>query len=145
MVAGEICCVQIFCTILSELHSICCNVPYGQTQRYSVICLIFRQATISSFGIRIRFSHFMQRLVSCLPKHTPKFINHEICHKIVNLNSLEINHDHFPGMSSPNFRLPGGSLGYWTACNNFKRYCTLPYCVNAIFSFCVWLLGARLW
>ena len=25
--------------------------------------------------------------------------------------------------------LSGGSLGYWTACNNFKRYCTLPYCV----------------
>ena len=24
--------------------------------------------------------------------------------------------------------LSGGSLGYWTACNNFKRYCTLPYC-----------------
>ena len=24
--------------------------------------------------------------------------------------------------------LPGGSLGYWRACNNFKRHCTLPYC-----------------
>ena len=24
--------------------------------------------------------------------------------------------------------LSGGSLGYWTACNNFKRHCTLPYC-----------------
>ena len=24
--------------------------------------------------------------------------------------------------------LSGGSLGYWTACNNAKRYCTLPYC-----------------
>ena len=47
----------------------------------------------------------------------------------VNLNSLEINHVYFPSMSSPNFRLSGGSLGYWTACNNFKRYCTLPYCV----------------
>ena len=31
-------------------------------------------------------------------------------------------------MSSPNFRLSSGSLGYWTVCNNFKRYCTLPYC-----------------
>ena len=28
-----------------------------------------------------------------------------------------------------NVSLSGGSLGYWTACNNFKRYCTLPYCV----------------
>ena len=24
--------------------------------------------------------------------------------------------------------LSDGSLGYWTACNNFERYCTLPYC-----------------
>ena len=32
-------------------------------------------------------------------------------------------------MSSPNFRLSGPSLGYWTVCNNFKRYCTVPYCV----------------
>ena len=24
--------------------------------------------------------------------------------------------------------LPGGSLGYWTACNNVERYCTVPYC-----------------
>ena len=61
-------------------------------------------------------------------KNTPWFINHEICHNTVNLNSLEINHDHFLSMPSPNFRLSGGSLGYWTACNNFKRYCTLPYC-----------------
>ena len=28
-------------------------------------------------------------------------------------------------MSSP---LSGGRLGYWTACNNFKRYSTLPNC-----------------
>ena len=61
---------------------------------------------------------------------TPWFINHEICHNTVNLNSLEINHDHFLSMPSPNFRLSSGSLGYWTACNNFKRYCTLPYCDN---------------
>ena len=27
-----------------------------------------------------------------------------------------------------NVSLSGGSLGYWTACNNFKRFCTLPYC-----------------
>ena len=27
-----------------------------------------------------------------------------------------------------NVSLSGGSLGYWTVCNNFKRYCTLPYC-----------------
>ena len=27
--------------------------------------------------------------------------------------------------------LSGGSLGYWTACNNFKRHCTLPYCAYA--------------
>ena len=26
--------------------------------------------------------------------------------------------------------LSGGSLGYWTACNNVKRYYTVPYCVN---------------
>ena len=26
--------------------------------------------------------------------------------------------------------LSGGSLGYWTACNNVKRYCTVPYCVH---------------
>ena len=63
---------------------------------------------------------------------TPWFINHEICHKTVNLNSLEINHDHFLSMPSPNFRLSSGSLGYWTACNNFKRYCTLPYCVTEL-------------
>ena len=24
--------------------------------------------------------------------------------------------------------LSGGSLGYWTACNDFKCYCTVPYC-----------------
>ena len=24
--------------------------------------------------------------------------------------------------------LTGGNLGNWTACNNVKRYCTLPYC-----------------
>ena len=24
--------------------------------------------------------------------------------------------------------LSGGSLGYWTACNSVKRYCTVPYC-----------------
>ena len=29
-----------------------------------------------------------------------------------------------------NVSLSGGRLGYWTACNNFKRYCTLPYCVD---------------
>ena len=28
-----------------------------------------------------------------------------------------------------NVSLSGGSLGYWTACNNFKRHFTLPYCV----------------
>ena len=66
-----------------------------------------------------------------LAKITPEFINHEICHKTVNLNSLGINHDHFSSASSPNFRLSGGSLGYWTACNNFKRYCTLPYCAKS--------------
>ena len=44
----------------------------------------------------------------------------------MNLNSLEINHDHFPSMSLPNFQLSGGSVGYWTACNKFKRYYTLP-------------------
>ena len=27
-----------------------------------------------------------------------------------------------------NVSLSFGSLGYWTTCNNFKRYCTLPYC-----------------
>ena len=26
--------------------------------------------------------------------------------------------------------LSGGILGYWTACNNIKRYCTVPYCVH---------------
>ena len=30
-----------------------------------------------------------------------------------------------------NVSLSGGSLGYWTACNNYKRYCTLPYCDTA--------------
>ena len=29
-----------------------------------------------------------------------------------------------------NVSLSGGSLCYWTACTNFKRYCTLPYCDN---------------
>ena len=53
-------------------------------------------------------------------------MNHQTCPKTVNLNLLEINHDHFPSMPSPNFRLSGGSLGYWTACNTFKRYCTPP-------------------
>ena len=62
----------------------------------------------------------------------PYFINHETCQIRVNLNSLEINHDHFPSMSSPNFRLSGGSLGYWTPCNNFKRHCTLPYCDKGV-------------
>ena len=37
-------------------------------------------------------------------------------------------------MSSPNFRLSGGSLDYWITCNNFKRYCTLPYCVSVAIS-----------
>ena len=53
----------------------------------------------------------------------------------MNLNSLEINHDDFSSMSSPNFRLSGWSLGYWTACNNFQRYCTLPYCEKALGQF----------
>ena len=44
-------------------------------------------------------------------KITPQFINHETCQVTVNLNSFEINRDHFPSMSSPNFRLSGGSLG----------------------------------
>ena len=69
----------------------------------SIFC-DFKHATTSSLGIHCRFSLFMQRLVSCLSKITPQFINREICHKTVNLNSLEINHDHFPSMSSPNFR-----------------------------------------
>ena len=46
-------------------------------------------------------------------------------------------------MSSPNFRLSGGSLGYWTACNNLNatvrsptvRY-YLPNCVLNILSQC---------
>ena len=88
----------------------------------SIFC-DFRHATTSSLGVHSRSSLFMRRLVSYLPK-----INHEMCHKSVNLNLLEINHDHFPSMSSPNFPLSGGSLGYWTACNSVKRYCTLPYC-----------------
>ena len=77
----------------------------------------------------IVFSHtFCKDRFHACHKITTWFINHESCQIIENLNSLEINHDHFPSMSSPNFRLSGGSLGYWTACNNFKRYCTLPYC-----------------
>ena len=28
-----------------------------------------------------------------------------------------------------NVSLSGGNLGYWTVCNNFKRYCALPYTV----------------
>ena len=31
--------------------------------------------------------------------------------------------------------LSGGSLGYWTACNNFKRHCTLPYCEEGVPTF----------
>ena len=88
----------------------------------SIFC-DFTHATTSSLVIHSRFSHFVQRPVSCF---NPQFINHETCQIRVNLNLLEINHDHFPSMSSPNFRLSGGSLGYWTACNNFKHYCTLP-------------------
>ena len=41
--------------------------------KHSVIQSIFcdfRHATTSSLGIHGRFSHFMQRLVSCLPKIT---------------------------------------------------------------------------
>ena len=34
-----------------------------------------------------------------------------------------------------NASLSGGSLGYWTACNNFKRYCTRP---TVILKPCVW-------
>ena len=34
-----------------------------------------------------------------------------------------------------NVSLSFGSLGYWTACNNFKRYCTLP---TVIFKPWVW-------
>ena len=30
-----------------------------------------------------------------------------------------------------NASLSGVSLGYWTACNNFKRYCTFPYCFSS--------------
>ena len=30
-----------------------------------------------------------------------------------------------------NVSLSGGSLGFWRACNDFKRYCTLPYCERA--------------
>ena len=31
-----------------------------------------------------------------------------------------------------NVSLSGGSLGYWKACNDFKRYCTLPYCGHVV-------------
>ena len=91
----------------------------------SIVC-DFRHATTSSLCIHSRISLFMQRLVSCLPKITPQFINHEMCHKTVNPNSLEINPDHFPSISSPNFRLSGGSLGYWTACNNLSATVRSP-------------------
>ena len=30
--------------------------------------------------------------------------------------------------------LSGGSLGYWTACNTVKRYCTVPYCEHIDYS-----------
>ena len=34
--------------------------------------------------------------------------------------------------------LSGGSLGCWTACNNVKRYCTVPYCdVGIIHNCCI--------
>ena len=88
----------------------------------------FRHATTSLLGIHSRFSHLMQRPVSYLP------LNYSLVHKPPNLpNNSEfkfalINYDHFPSMLSPNFRLSGGSLGYWTACNNVKHYCTVPYC-----------------
>ena len=87
----------------------------------------FTHATTSSLVIHSRFSDFMQRPVSCLSQ------NYSLVHKPRNLpnksefKSFEINHDYFPSMSAPNFQLSGGSLGYWTACNNFKRHCTLPY------------------
>ena len=68
---------------------------------------------------------------------TPYFLNHETCQIIVNWNSLEWNHDLFPNIPSPNFRLPGGSLGYWTACNRGKCYCTFLYCD--------WLIVAYWW
>ena len=122
MVVGETCCVQTSCTILLGLHSICCNVEYDQTQRYSVMrphrCLVF---IVISHTLYKHRSHACHRI-------TPWFINREICQITVNLNSLWINYDHFPSMWSPTFLLSGGSLGYWTACNNVKRYCTIPYC-----------------
>ena len=110
MVVGEICCVQTSCTILLGLHSICYNVTYGQTQRYSVNCLWFRHATTSSLGVRNCFSHFMERPVSCLPYNYSLVQKQETCQITVNLNSLKINHDHFPSMSSSNCRL---SSGFW--------------------------------
>ena len=60
------------------------------------------------------------------------------------MHLLEINHDHFPSMSS-NCRLSVGSLGYWTAYINCKRYCRLPYCVFAYSEKPCWILHCREW
>ena len=86
-------------------------------------------------GIYSRFSHFMQTPVSCSP------YNHSLVHKpgklpynIVFKCSWNKSRP-FLSMSSPNFRLPGGSLGYWTACTNFKFYCMLPYCVYQVMKY----------
>ena len=93
----------------------------------SIFC-DFRHATTSLFGILSRFSQFMPRPVWCLPR------NYSLVHKTRNLpenseSKFAWNKSRpYPSMSSPNFRLSGASLGYWTACNNFKRHCTLPYC-----------------
>ena len=75
---------------------------------------------------------------------------HENCHRTHYITFQDINlQPHFkiacvksvlwPVLNSNvvDVSLSGGSLGYWTACNNFKRHCTLPYCVNTALTF-IW-------
>ena len=134
MVVGEICCVQTSCTILSELHSICYYSIWPNTTVFSQFPAILGMRPHRRWVFIVVSHSLCKDWFHACQKITPYFINHEIWHKTVNLNSLEINRDHFPSMLSPKFRLSGGSLGYWTACNNFKRYCTLPYCGHCFYT-----------
>ena len=95
----------------------------------SIFC-DFRHATTSSLNIQSCFSPSCKDWFHACPIALKILLSSQItkiCYQTMNLNSLEIYHDHiFRVCHHQDFDCPGG---YWTACNNCKRYYTLPYCV----------------
>ena len=88
----------------------------------------FRHVTTSSLGIHSRFSHFMQMPFSCLPGnyslvHNPRNLPKNCEFKFAWNKSRPFSEHVISKHSTVRWE-----FGYWTVCNNFKRYCTLPYC-----------------